>query len=98
MPAALQDAMAGRTDQRPAGTVITAAAGRAQSPCASDDGLASGLELGATAAAGRRDDGHAPHPEHRERSPGPIATAHLGPMRPCGSVRAASETPVSTSS
>jgi hypothetical protein len=95
MRAALEHPSALRAAHRTRGADVSAI--RAHTPGAGDDGLAAGLELLATAAAGR-DAGHAPHPEHRERWPGPTATAHAGPMQPWGSVRAARDAGVSISS
>src|SRR5215212_10695450 len=96
MRARLEHAVTERAEHRTGRA--TAAAGRAEVPGAGDDGLAPGLELLAAAAAGRRDAGHDPHPEHCERWPGPITTAHSGPMQPWGSVRAPIDAAVSINS
>jgi hypothetical protein len=95
MRARLEHAVTERAKHRTRQADVSAI--RAQSPDAGDDRLASGLELGATPAAGN-EDAHEAHPEHRERWPGLISTEHSGPMQPYGSVRAAIEAAVSTSS
>ena len=65
MRAGLEHAVTERTDHRTRwGNVSTR---RTPPPCAGDDRLAAGHELGTTAAAGRRDGGHGAHPEHRDR-------------------------------